>query len=540
MLCAQRSTRGFVLRRLKFSTFPTSTGVASRTASSSSKDRLESLVASGILCTVVLSSISGFSYATWKSHELSKLHERAENLATNGFIYLNMEEHVPSSVKSQAYEKYLKPHLLNYWKKVEPQMNLNQGEEEYWPQNELGRVHHLTSRKTDIENMPKVFSGYYTLQAVVAYLVDPRLNLIHFGAQTSWKLKFLISPLWAISHAIQAIIDINIPILEDFCKPKHMFEFQCADQSWHIVVLPNTKYGTLGVPQPYGAHYDNGEAGIYRKGIPPLRTNDVTSYTGIPSQEYSSPANQHTMLSSEHRQRMLAMALHQLSILFYCETPGILNESTGMTGFWPRSHLVMLEGLRTLLSQPNTNTEFVGHEEEPTVIHWGRHSSALKSLYQYLVDHQSLESIKDIGIEAKRKVFVQPTMHDGQAILAMGPIVHSGMWAREFMKPGRNVRSLLNCKIAGSKELRRGKPTDGSDMSSNPVKWSKVDYSMQQQLLDRIPKDSFLYQMYVGPFVIGRSSGIDENYITQNEISHMVSDYVTRYNKTQIGEKAGG
>ena len=72
--------------------------------------------------------------------------------------------------------------------------------------------------------------------------------------------------------------------------------------------------------------------------------------------------------------------------------------------------------------------------------------------------------------------------------------------------PNNNPRSIQNIKITGTKELRRGRPTDGSDMSTNPKDWKSVDYSAQKLLLESIPRDSLLFELFVRPVDVLRSS----------------------------------
>ncbi len=449
----------------------------------------------------------------------------AEELAVNGYIYLNMEGHISSRQKAEAFNQHLKPHLLEHWKKVQPDLCLDEGSET-WPLNERGRAYHLTSRKTDVEGMPRVFSGFYLPQAVLSYIVCPRMSLVHFGKQTSWKLKLLLSPRWACSHVLQHLCG-PLPALEAMCYPKGMFEFGAHDQSWHIVALPNRKYGTTGLPLPHAAHIDSGEYGIYTKGVPP-KLNDMT----LRALENSTMTREHCLkthqLTRVQEYRMLAMALHQLSILFYCETPGDLDPSTGMTGFWPRSHLVMLEGIRSLLANPEQSNS-------SDIVDWDKHTLAVKKLYQYLTDHQSCRT-KDP--KAKTRIFEQPTMRDGQAILAMGPLVHSAMWFRELL-PHQNPRSILNIKVTATSDLLPN-PAPGRSLSEEQSE-------LQHSFLERIPVDSLLFKLYVagsaswyadksGPWYRLDSTlqrEVDGQYLTEGDVHGLVHDYVSLYQENK-------
>ena len=452
----------------------------------------------------------------------------AEELAVNGYIYLNMESHISSRQKAEAFNQHLKPHLLEHWKKVQPDLCLDKGSEK-WPQEERGRAYHLTSRKTDVEGMPRVFSGFYSPQAVLSYIVCPRMSLVHFGKQTSWKLKLLISPTWAAGHALQYVFG-PLPAVEAMCYPKGMFEFGAHDQSWHIIALPNKKHGTTGLPLPFGAHIDSGEFGIYTKGVPP-RLSDMTLHAlenSTMAREIGQRMKTH-QLTTAQEYRMLAMALHQLSILFYCETPGDLDQSTGMTGFWPRSHLVVLEGIRSLLANPNPNPKAKGNSSD--TVDWDRHTLAVKKLYQNLTDHQSCRA-KDP--EAKTRLFEQPTMRDGQAILAIGPLVHSAMWFRELL-PNRNPRSILNIKVTGARDLLQS-PAHGKSVSEEQS-------ALQSSFLQRVPTDSLLFKLYVGGSAswYADKTGpwyrldslperkVDGQYLTEADVHGLMHDYVSLY-----------
>lgn len=187
-----------------------------------------SRLGSSILSTAVFTGLGAFTYSAWRTHEISKIRVKAEELAANGFIYVDMAKVVTPEEKKEAFDKHLKPHLLKHWEKVEPTLDLDRGE---WPMPERGRPLHLTSTKTDVPGMPKIFTGNYTPQAVIAYLFCPRLSVVHFGPQTAFKLKLLLKPLWAAAHAVQAIPGVGpLDKLEEMCRPQHMFQLEAADQ----------------------------------------------------------------------------------------------------------------------------------------------------------------------------------------------------------------------------------------------------------------------------------------------------------------------
>lgn len=277
----------------------------------------------------IVSAMTGgiclFGYDVWRRHELSKIEAQARLLALDGFLMLDMSEVVSKPEKKSAWLNIIKPHLLEHWQKVEPSLSLEPGQES-WPTPSNGRNVHLSSTK-NLPGLPKVFTGNYTPQAALAFIIDPKLKLVHFGEQTNMKLRALISPLWAVGSLLQRM-GVQHEKIQAFCAPSDMFELHGDDQAWHLVHLPNKTHGTLGLPWPKGAHYDAGYASLYRAGIPPRRPHDDT-----PESRAAHLHKSRSVMNLEHQQRLLAMALQQLAILFYCETPGDMTPSRGATGW---------------------------------------------------------------------------------------------------------------------------------------------------------------------------------------------------------------
>ena len=103
--------------------------------------------------------------------------------------------------------------------------------------------------------------------------------------------------------------------------------------------------------------------------------------------------------------------------------------------------------------------------------------------------------------------------------------------------PGNNPRVIVNCKIAGTKELRRGKEMSVEGCPANgawdPAKWEHIDYSAQLGLINRISAQSLLYQLYVGPssesLYAGQQGqgnvGIAEHYLSQREVEALATEY---------------
>jgi len=442
-------------------------------------------------------------------------------------MLLDMSHVVSKEEKRRAWVDIIKPHLLEHWQKAEPSLSI---EEENWPTPPRGRNIHLTSTK-NLQGLPKVFSHNYTPQAVLAFVVDPNLKLVHFGDQTDMKLRALISPLWALSSLLQNM-GVENQRMQEFCAPQDMFELCGDDQSWHVVHLPNRKHGTLGLPWPDGAHCDAGYDSLYMRGVPPVRPHDDT-----PGSKAAGLHRSRSIINLEFQQKLLAMALQQLAILFYCETPGDLTPSRGATGFYPRTHLVVLDGLRQYLHHKRQADG--AYNEAEAILSWYDHTNAVRELFEPTIGRaveKGAIRAHDIA-RAGTEVLVQPTLQDGQALLALGPLVHTTMWCRELM-PENNPRVILNCKIAGTKEIRRGKEisVEGSPATGawDPKKWAHIDYSAQKELINRISAQSLLYQIYVGPSASlfagqrghgGAGGGEDEHFLSQQEVEALAGGY---------------
>ncbi len=512
----------------RFQKFGTQNGTGGRKCSN------ETNFGNHMLAVGLTGGVSIFSYNVWKRNELSKLEADARSLARDGYISLDMSQVVTIEEKKRVWFEIIKPHLLKHWQKVEPTLNLEPGSEQ-WPTPERGRSVHLTSTEY-LQGLPKLFSGNYTPQAIIAFMIDPQLSLVHFGNQTDIKLRALISPLWALETILEKLGISNTKI-QSFCRPNDMFELYGDDQAWHIVNIPRfvnsvkPKHETVGVPWPAGAHYDAGYASLYRSGVPPRRPHDVTPG--------SSAQNLHHSRSTQNlalQQRLLAMALHQLAVLFYCETPGALTPAHGATGFYPRSHLVMLEGTRKYLARKRC---IAGDGE--VILPWSTHLAAVRQLYEpRLQSSNSTDSktndafsIHDLA-SASKTVLIQPTLQDGQGLLILGPLVHTTMWVHQLMD-GNNPRVIVNCKIAATKQLRRGEevvaPGDSS-AGEDPNRWKQIDYSMQRDLINRISANSLLYQLYVGTLdnlyeELGQEGCESEHqYVSPQEVDALSTTYM--------------
>lgn len=119
------------------------------------------------------------------------------------------------------------------------------------------------------------------------------------------------------------------------------------------------------------------------------------------------------------------MLMWQLGVIFFCDTPGDLGEEEGATGFYPGTHISILEAiLRRDRSGADIPIDF---------------------------DHFR-EAVKLLG-EKYEDLLRQVRIPDGKALLVLGTLAHTLMWA---VKPMTSVhygaetkypRSLQNCKV---------------------------------------------------------------------------------------------
>lgn len=191
------------------------------------------------------------------------------------------------------------------------------------------------------------------------------------------------------------------------------------------------KNGKPGTPIPWATHIDGGEDNVLmRKGWPPIEkgtdNSDVANLTVT--------------------EKTLLILLHQISILFYCETPGNLGINQGSTGFYQNSHRAVIKTFRKILE----NDDSVPHGKIINVLRlFGKENQALVS---------------------------QAPLLENQVILAFGTLVHTAMWASESM-PNNELRVIQNCKIKFSEEVRKGK------------------LQAQREIINAIPTNSLMYKL---------------------------------------------
>lgn len=349
---------------------------------------------------------SSFIYGVWRERELAEIRLHAVELVRNGYVMIDSPV---SPAQKRAAWTVLKPVLLEHWNKTFGAAGFDADRPETWPQPESGKLYASSSTNNKVPGLPRLTSDNYRLQSLCVFLVDPLLEgRVHFGSQTHFRLALLMGPLSFLSGAGSTVL-------------------QGSDQSWHLANLANKKHGRVGEAIPWAGHIDGGENNAYHKGRVPAVVPPPP-----PSPPSSSPSPEDALLLT---------LLHQLGILFHCETPGELKPVHGATGFYSQSHLPLLLAWRT-----------------PGGIPWGSHVGAIRQLCQ----RECAPSLS------------QPPLPESKQVVVFGLTAHTTMWALEGMGPGAtDIRVIQNAKIKASSEMRQS-------------------HDQQRAFVDAIPHDALL------------------------------------------------
>jgi len=355
--------------------------------------------------------VAGVGYEEWRSRELKELRSKAQTLLRQGTLLL--ESPCSSEKKRRGWETQLRPTMIAHWTATFPGFDYK--DPETWPQPENGKEHKLSNTYNKVQGLPRLTSDDYNLQAVVAYMLDPNLRgRVHYGDQTHIKLQFLLNPLFVLCGGVSKYRSLIRSLIGGTGEDESI-ELQGSDQSWHLVNIANKHAaGRAGRPLPSSCHIDGGEDGAFvRSGLPAV----------FPSPALSDDANtQSATLTLE--ERLLLTFVHQLAILFHCETPGPLLAENGATAFLPQSHLGLVLGLKDAARGGGT-------------FPWATHTAAIRQL----------------GCEPEVEATMLPLeLPEGRSLVAFGLTMHAQTWALETM--GSEIRVIQNAKIKASKATR--------------------------------------------------------------------------------------
>ena len=258
-----------------------------------------------------------------KRLEIIKIKQDAILFAEKGLI--TIDSHVTGQVKRDAWYNIIKPHMISKWIKTISNYDETKDIQSQLEQPIHGKTYNLTSANAELEGLPKLITDNYRVQSIIGYMIDPSFKLVDFGNQTHWKYRLLRDSLPIFLY--ESITNK---------KSKSVITLEGSDQSWHITVVKN-KHGEVSKPIPWATHIDGGEnAAFMRNGWPPINIKEEEAKAD------------HNLTVDE---KILLILLHQLAILFYCETPGSLGVEEGATGFFPYSHRAVINVFRKILDE---------------------------------------------------------------------------------------------------------------------------------------------------------------------------------------------
>jgi len=324
---------------------------------------MRSVVGAGCIC-----ALSYYSYHRWRNSEISSIRQDALKLAKTGFVVLDSP--VSPTEKRKAW-KGLSKVLMEHWQSKYQGMTVSNSDT--WPQPENGKLYDLSCTNNQVPNMPKLTTDNYKVQAIVSYLIDPSLKNVHYGGNSHPKLLALVNPFYLLVggidnsrrlrhwlHTRESVRKVKLFLTptashdENEVPVSSAIELNGSDQSWHLVNLPNLRYAIEGEIIPAGAHIDAGENNVYMEsGMPAMSPGVDVDVDGEPDDPSSSKTNaqlqaQDTLEVLTLEDRFLLMMMHQLAILFHCETPGDLEIEHGATSIYPYSHLMLLKAIGDL------------------------------------------------------------------------------------------------------------------------------------------------------------------------------------------------
>ena len=386
----------------------------------------------------------------------------AIRLLTHGYIKIDS---ITPSEKKRIWDTVILPQLSAHWATVHNDLNFNLYSELSWPRPENGTSYSSNLTNAIQKEYPKLFSTNFDVQAIISYLIDERLQAVSFGEQTHWKLRLLRSSNSTFSLLCYALKGLLLfpptsPV------PVTTLNLHGNDHGWNLINWPQSHHPS-GTPVPSKAHIDGGECFYYKRGLPvdaatyaeilrqassPSIYDDDGDNTEGSSAEDSAVDNTKDSGSSSaedsavesiacrrrrHRLSILSMLMWQIAIIFYCDTPGDLTSPEGATGFYTGSHWAIVDALNRIADQHDNLT-----------------SPAAAAVVVEYADFT--KGIKLYGSSRSNRL-TQPAIADGQALLCLGQVAHTLMWATKPMlqaAAGQAMpRSIQNAKVTAGKEL---------------------------------------------------------------------------------------
>ena len=343
------------------------------------------------------------SAALWHRHRARRRVRRlASVLAARGYVDV-----AASAPRPGAFRAYLGL-LAAGWRTASSTFDL--ARPETWPVPTSGRAHAFTRRTSAavgaaVEYDCRVWQSAEAQALAVAYL-DPRLDgRVHFGAHTSWWVRWLVGrPLWPARRG-GVVLDGEDNSWGTSSPPPVSPRSPPAALPLGITVFP-TPGAVGGAPTPGHCHLDGGRDGTFA--TPPL------------PEPYRLAADQ-LLIGKSGPCRGCPATSPRPSIAFQCVTPGDCTAARGMTAFYPGSHLAVAEAVR----------------------------SAARPTFADLLARAKRAPDAVPGLAP-----VAPTLREGRVRIAAGQLLHGTTYAAEAM--GGFPRVMMNAKCFVAQAGRAG------------------------------------------------------------------------------------
>lgn len=185
--------------------------------------------------------------------ESKRIHRLTEDFVRNGYVVISG---VSAERKRFLWNTTLSPALQLFWSKRHADFEID--DPKTWPCPLGGKAYGDTLTE-EVAGLPALLSENYEAQAILVYFCAGRSMMgMTFGAQTHWRLKLLVNPLWALGLTCPRMgIRLGGESSEESEEACHL---QGKEQSWHLVNWPaGEEEGIVGgAAVQGGAHIDSG------------------------------------------------------------------------------------------------------------------------------------------------------------------------------------------------------------------------------------------------------------------------------------------
>mmetsp|Transcript_25039 Transcript_25039/g.35967 ORF Transcript_25039/g.35967 Transcript_25039/m.35967 type:complete len:457 (-) Transcript_25039:3399-4769(-) len=363
--------------------------------------------------------------------------------------YILVDSINPSS-KKRAWIYSILPQLCNHWLKVHSD-KFNIQDSTSWPCPINGVSYESNLTAADQIQYPKLLSSNNEIQSIIIYLFDDddKSSSVRFDFKSSWFVQSVVSNLKTLFGSLWA-------------SQENLILLSGNNHGWNLINWKQSIF-PAGQPIPNKAHIDGGEAFHYKQGLP-INASTAMAIYDMKRTETGCDVNLQARLS------ILSMLMWQISIIFYCDTPGDLTIEEGVTGFYRGSHFPILHSLHRYMHTYFSTLSNSTDDNIPSVIDYTTFAAA----------------IKQFGVFTQTDRLQQHEIPDGKALLCFGPVAHTLMWSTKAMCNNLMPRSMQNAKILG----------DRSKLSSTHSLLELVNKIKPQSLIGRLADDPEAFLSY--------------------------------------------